>query len=667
MLHKEIPFLRLGLPLCAGIVSGLYFSPGNLFFITSSVIIILFFCSSLWFNKSLINIVYGLSLTIALFILGLLLYTKEKENISSLEPVKTLFAGELSDFPEEKENTFRMIFRSYSRIDKGNRTAISGSLVLYHKKGPEVALFLPGDHMLIQCTPVEITSRRNPCEFDYRFYMENQGIRYYAFTDSSDIIRHIIPEHRKLTHTALIIREKIIDMFRERGIRGERLALVAAITLGQKNMLDPEQKQHFIKAGVMHIMAVSGLHAVILSLFVFKLLFFLKGRLNVVRVFITILILWAFAFVTGLTPSVLRATLMFSFLQAGNIMRRPVNGINSVLASAFFLILFRPSVIFDSGFLLSYSAVIYIICFYRDLYLKLQFRHKIPDLIWQSAAVTIIAQAGTLPLTIMLFNRFPTWFILSNVIIVPLSSLVVITGCIFPMIFPVQFLSQFLARILDFLAGLTELLTEKASSLPLSSIENIGITRIECALLTITIFLFTRYLLTRKSISVLFPAGALLTFILATTVREISIRRTNELIVYNSIGSSTVGIRTGRILNIFSDTSLAIQEVDRHRAVLTLKERRYPTSGRICQVRAGEEKILITNSLTSAILKKKEPDYVILTGVRPSVEKVIRLNGSLKQLIVGSEASPGFRLPATSGISKKVYFVRKEGAYRKKL
>ena len=154
----------------------------------------------------------------------------------------------------------------------------------------------------------------------------------------SDILS---PDHRKLIHRALIIREKIIEMYQRRGITGERLALVAAITLGQKNMLDPEQKQNFIKAGVMHIMAVSGLHAVILSLFVFNLLFFLKGRFNILRILITILILWSFAFVTGLTPSVLRATLMFSFLQAGNLMKRPVNGINSVLASAFVLILIK--------------------------------------------------------------------------------------------------------------------------------------------------------------------------------------------------------------------------------------------------------------------------------------------------------------------------------------
>ena len=194
---------------------------------------------------------------------------------------------------------------------------------------------MPGDILIIRCTPVEIENRGNPYEFDYRFYHGKPGYKILCFTNSQDIIRHISPTHRKLIHRALIIREKIIGMFRERGIKGERLALVAAITLGQKSMLDPEQKMNFIKAGVMHIMAVSGLHAVILSLFVFNLLFFMKRRFNILRIIITILILWSFAFVTGLTPSVLRATLMFSFLQAGKLMKRPVNGINSVLASAF--------------------------------------------------------------------------------------------------------------------------------------------------------------------------------------------------------------------------------------------------------------------------------------------------------------------------------------------
>lgn len=669
MLHREIPFLRIGLPLCAGIVSGLCFSPGKVFYFVSLLILILFFCSSLFFNRYLTNIIYGISLTMSLYLAGLLLYSEEKNRISILEPEETLFTGVLDNVPEEKENTFKLIFRLDMLAGSNGQIPAGGSMVLYHRKDHQISSFLPGDRLIIKCTPLEIKSRGNPFEFDYRFYMENQGIRYYAFTDSSDIIKRYVPEKRKLTHSALIIREKIINMFRERGIKGERLALVAALTLGQKNMLDPEQKQYFIRAGVMHIMAVSGLHAMILSLFIFKLLFFLKGKLNIVRVVITIVILWAFAFITGLTPSVLRATLMFSFLQAGNIMKRPVNGINSVLASAFVLILIRPSVIFDAGFLLSYSAVIFIICFYRDLYMKITFRHWFPDLIWQSAAVTIIAQAGTLPLTIMLFNRFPTWFILSNIIIVPLSSLVVITGVLVPLTFPVQFLSQIIARILGSLTWLTEMLTERASSLPLSTIENIGISGVECIFLTITIFLFTRFLLSRKSVSVLYPLTALLLFVAAGTVREIPTRRTGELIVYNTTDYTTVGIRTGRILNTFTDTILSDPYVSRHCAMLNLKEMRNVITGNICFIKAGKENVLITGYLTGSLIKRASPDIVILTGAKPGIENNIQPAVSLRALVIGSEASRRFRLPLTTGTltSDTIHFVRSDGAFRRRL
>jgi competence protein ComEC len=669
VLHREIPFLRICLPLCAGIVSGLYFRPGNFFIFASGTIILAGFCASLFFNKFLTNKIYGIFLTMALFSCGLLLYNNQKNSISKLESDEALYSGILSDYPEEKENSFRLTVKLNQKILKETTRIVRGSVILYNKKEPLMSSLLPGDRLMIRFTPNEIINRGNPYEFDYRFYMENQGIRYYAFTDSNDFLTLTRPERRKLIHRALIIREKIIWMYRERGITGERLALVAAITLGQKNMLDPDQKQHFIKAGVMHIMAVSGLHAVILSLFVFNLLFFLKRRFNFLRVVITILILWAFAFVTGLTPSVLRATLMFSFLQAGNLMKRPVNGINSVLASAFVLILIKPSVIFEAGFLLSYSAVIFIICFYRDLYMKIQLKHWLPDLIWQSGAVTLIAQAGTLPLTIMLFNRFPTWFLISNIIIVPLSSIVVITGCLVPLTFPIHFLSQFLAGLLNYLTGLTEWLTEKASSLPLSTIENIGMMSVECILLSVTIFLFTFFLLKRESFSIHYPLAALLLWIFTGTVKDISTARTREVIVYNSISSATIGIRTGRVLNLYSDTIIAKPEVLKHCATMRLKLNIAQTDNKSRLIQTADKNILISGNLNQNIIQTHKPDIVILTGLYPHVEKGIDFIKPIEALVITSEASTAYYLPDNFGKETvdSVHFVRKSGAFRARL
>jgi len=669
VLHKEIPFLRIGLPLCAGIISGLYIKPDAAFLSVAGFIIISGFSASLFFNKLQVNLIFGLTLTFSLFLTGLLLYTNEKNSLSTLKPEKTIFAGALSDYPEEKENSYRLVIKLNRAITGDGSEPVKGSILLYNKKDPSAASLLPGDLLIIRCTPMEIVNRANPNEFDYRFFMENQGIRYYAFTRSSDFIKHIIPVHRKLIHRALITREKIIGMFRERGIEGERLALVAAITLGQKSMLDPEQKLSFIKAGVMHIMAVSGLHAVILSLFVLNLLFFMKKRFNVLRIVITILILWSFAFVTGLTPSVLRATLMFSFLQAGKLIKRPANGINSVLASACFLIILRPSAIFDAGFLLSYSAVIYIICFYYDFYQLLLFKNWLTDKIWQSAAVTIIAQAGTLPLTIMLFNRFPTYFILANITIVPVSNLLIVTGCLVPMFFHIHFLSHFLAMLLNYLTGLTEWLTFRAASLPYSTIEGIGLTTSGCILLSCTIFLFSYWLLKKRSIPLFYPLLFLVLFVLSGTLSEFSSKSSNELIVYNTVGSSTVGIRTGKILNLLSDTSVVLPEVKKHCATLGLRLKSTSLINGSYYLKTNGKKILITNSLNNKISTRFSPDILILTGFKPKIASDLKLNPTPGTIIVSSKATPGFRIPSQLRAAgcDSIHFVRKSGAFIKSL
>jgi competence protein ComEC len=527
------------------------------------------------------------------------------------------------------------------------------------------ASFFPGDLLIISCTPVEIVNRGNPYEFDYRFFMENQGIRYYAFTNSRNIINHIAPLHRKLIYRALIIRNKIIEIFRESGIKGERLALVAAITLGQKSMLDQEQKMNFMKAGVMHIMAVSGLHAIILSLFVLTMLFFMKRRFNPLRILITITVLWAFAFITGLTPSVLRATIMFSFLQAGKLMKRPSNGINSVLASAFFLIIMRPSVIFDAGFLLSYSAVIYIITFYQDFYLLLHFKNWLSDKIWQSAAITIVAQAGTLPLTIMLFNRFPTYFMLANITIVPVSNLLIITGCLVPMFFSIHFLSHYLAMLLNFLTGFTELLTSKAAALPYSTIENIGLTTPECIFLTTTIFLISFFLLKKKSIPIIFPVALLLVFVLTCTINDVHSKHTNELIVYNTTASTTIGIRTGKNLNLYSDSSMAGPEVKRHCAVLGLKITHTVLKNNELCLKAGNKRILITQHISNKLFEHYTPDIMIVTGAYPEIES------GLKQphaglIIVSSGVSSKFHFPSHIQVDS-IYYVASSGAIIKRI
>jgi len=665
VLYKEIPFLRIIIPLYAGVISGFYLDPDNQVIIFICTFCFAFLLISVPFDKSLTNSFFGISFFLALVVTGFLLYKSEKKSLSVLKPEKTDFICTVSDFPENRENSFRTRLKFNSIIKKGESVSVSGSIMVYFKKDTSINVLLPGDILKISCIPTEIINRGNPCEFDYRFYMENQGIRYMAFAGKEDIKVHKVPDKRDFRHKALIIRERIIDMYRNRGITGRNLALIAAMTVGEKGLLEQDQKEIFVKAGIMHIMAVSGLHAVVLSMFVFNLLFFLKGRFNILRIIVALLILWSFAFVTGLTPSVMRATLMFSFIQAGNLLKRPANSMNSVMASAFVLIIIRPSVLFDAGFLLSYSAVIFIIAFYRELWSKLNFKNFIADKIWQSAVVTIAAQAGTMSLSVMLFNRFPVYFLVTNLIIVPLSSLVIITGSLIPLLYPVVFLSEFFAQILNYLTVLTEYLTEKAASLPGSTIDHIGMTISEFVIMTAIIACIITVII-RKEIK---PVNLLLFLILIYTAfsvnKLIKTGRSNELIVYNVPGSTITGIRSGRSMYLYSSVNEIPSEVIRHCSTLGIKIKKTQHFQDPVCLKAGNKKILIAENIDADVFSTTQPEIIILSGKRPLI-KDLSASGKIPEMIIASsEVSSGFRLPSsiTAQLRQPVHYVRKSGAY----
>jgi competence protein ComEC len=634
VLNKEIPFLRICVPLCLGIITGLRVNPDTSGIILLAAISVIGFIISLFFNKLITNAAYGFFLFITLFSTGLILYDREKDSLSALESKPQIFTGTLTDYPEEKGKSFMLTVKLSRMVISGRSKPVKGSIILYNKKDSIETTLKPGDIIAFRCTPLPIVNRGNPYEFNYRFYMESLGIKYYAFTSHRELISVISPETRKLRYTALMIRKRIINMYEQRGITGKRLALAAAITLGEKEGLDPDQKQNFIKAGVMHIMAVSGLHAMILSMFVFNLLFFLKRRYNILRIIITILFLWAFAFITGLTASVMRATLMFSFLQAGNLLRRRVNGINSILASAFILILLRPSVIFDAGFLLSYSAVLFIIGFYNEFHNLLTFRNRITDLVWQSVAVTIVAQAGTLPLTIMLFNRFPTLFILTNAIIVPISSVVVITGCMIPFLYPMVHVSGMFAFALDRFTALTEYLTSKAASAPWSTIENIGLSYAECISLFLFISLILTFLIRKPRIKPVYPLAALLLFAVSVTTKYTSTLSGNELVIYNTPGYATIGLRKGKELIIYTENPELPAEVKRHSSVLGLKTELRLLTDSALVIKAGKRQIIIHDKPVKGWRTSENADIIIITGKRPFSESDLTPGASPFQEVI---------------------------------
>lgn len=667
MLTREVPFLRISLPMAGGIIAGHYLSPGNALIFLVSVIALAGLAVSFFFNRRPVNVIFGISMTLCLFIAGTALYTLQKRSLSVLPEKEMVLLCTVSEYPEEREKSFRFLAEMNATTGHGKPESLKGKVLFYLNKDSSTFKIKPGDMLLVKFLPQTITNRGNPCEFDYRFYMENRGCRYYAFIDSKDILKHIVPHHKKLVHKALIVRESVTEMYKSLGLSGSRLAVVSAITLGYRDMVDNDQKQEFIKAGVMHIMAVSGLHAGIVSLFVSNILFFLRKKLKWLSVTITLITLWAFAFVTGLSSSVLRASIMFSFLHAGGLMRRHVNSINSVLASSFIQMLIRPSVIFDSGFLLSYSAVISLICFYREFYLKLNFKNRLADRIWQAAAVTIVAQLGTLPLTVTLFNRFPTLFLILNIIIVPMVSVLVIAGCLIPVTFPIRFLSGIIAGLINVIAGLIEKIVHFASVLPFSTIENIGMTGTECLFFSGFIFSFLYWLLKRESVTLKVPLVFLLLFTVTGTVKQSINKGSAELIVYNSVNTTCMAVRSGKVLNICQSSASITPEALRHASVMGLRIKPLRIYRDSFSIQAGKIRICITDRVSKGLMKSQEPVIFILAGKRPFIDKAIsEHSGNIEAIVISTEVAEGFQVPESirKKFQGKIFSIRKSGAFR---
>lgn len=658
-----MPFLRITVPLCAGIVTALYFRPGGIVVASALGLGLALLLTGMLICKRERNHVSGVGLVLLLIAAGHLLYIKDSESLSTLVDTGSAIKVSLSEYPEKRKTNLRLLFRLDGIVTNDTILPLKGSILVYSGDEKVWRNALPGDEYLLNVNPLPVRNRGNPYEFDYAFYLRNRGIRYFCFADNSNVLASTRPSQRSLKQLALITRQRIIGMYAERGINNERLATVAALSLGEKSLLEEEQKKDYISAGVMHIMAVSGLHAVILSIFVMNLLFFLKGKYEIIRTLVAIVFLWAFAFVTGLTPSVVRATLMFSFLHGGRLMKRPVNPVNSLLASAFILIVAEPAVIFDAGFLLSYSAVLFIISFYRKLCELPGLESPVSQRIWQMAAVSLAAQAGTLPLTIMMFNRFPMYFLAANLIIVPLSSAVVIEACLIILTYPVRAVSELLAWLLSLSARLTDSITSFFASLPGSSVTGIGLTLAECIILTAALFVSFHYLLDRKHKSPFPMLFCLLLLAAAGTFISVRTRSTAELIVYNTGEAPEIAVRSGKCIDVWNRDAVLTPEVMRHSSVLRLRVRMHelPQGNNI--IKAGETKVIVNSRGTINAAAMQGADYLVLTHGGIEGARKASNNFPLTTVILAaglpswSDPGPGVR------DNKRIHFISFSGAF----
>ncbi|PLX15260.1 MAG: hypothetical protein C0597_09055, partial [Marinilabiliales bacterium] len=428
-LHQT-PFFRLVVPLMLGILFQIKFRLPSQYnpYILIGLLIISFLFLFLKLTASYnLNKIWGIVISLYLFFLGLELASLKQQKEYSFSDDKHTFIATLIEQPEEKEKSVKTILKLDLIKDSAQWTQNSSIVLCYLEKDSLSLQMNMGDEMLASAYINEPVHTGNPYAFNYKKYLSYKEIYNQCYIQSG---YYQVLTYNKGSKVKLIsnrLRQRLLNIYYANQIHGDEFAVLSALTLGYKSELTPEIKESFSTSGAMHILAVSGLHVGIIYIILCKLLFFLQ-RIKYGKYLqsaIIILMLFFYAFITGLSASVFRATIMFTFISIGKIFTRQVNIYNSIAASAFLLLLMNPYAIMNVGFQLSFAAVLSIVFFQPRLYSLLTINNTLVDYFWQLVSVSIAAQIGTFPITMFYFGQFPVYFMLTNIIVIPAVTIII--------------------------------------------------------------------------------------------------------------------------------------------------------------------------------------------------------------------------------------------------
>ncbi|WP_411893468.1 ComEC/Rec2 family competence protein [Winogradskyella sp. A2] len=422
--------IKLTFCLILGIILAHYLKLNQKLFLFTTTVL-LFAIGILWFVlKNKINRlpIFGTLVYLCMFCIGVNAY-----NINEEKSRTTHYTNQII-----KNDNSQIIFKVNERlkpdlynekyiveINSLNGKSASGKILINIKHDSLKTPLGVDDILYTTATLNNIQKPLNPHQFDYSKYLELKQVYHQLYLTHNNIF---LLDNSKSTIYGLAdkLRATINIKLTEAGFKKDVLSIINALLLGQRQSIDKSIYNNYVNAGTIHILAVSGLHVGILLWilnFIFRPLLYLK-RGNVLRPLVIITLLWSFAVIAGLSPSVTRAVTMFSIISIAMHYKRPTNIYNTLIISAFVILLFKPTFLFEVGFQLSYLAVFGIVSIQPMLYKLWRPKFLVSDKLWQIFTVTLAAQIGVVPISLFYFHQFPGLFFISNLVVIPFLSLI---------------------------------------------------------------------------------------------------------------------------------------------------------------------------------------------------------------------------------------------------
>ena len=534
------PFVRIFLFLASGIYVAFNFGAVRevpLFAYYAAIILLLIIAVILLPKKLSYSAhrIKGVVAGAALFLTGILI------TLPNLPPVpgqqtatRGTYLGIITSQPSSSDKTIKAVVIIKKRFDTLQSNLPQKAVIYLEKKGNKALNY--GDEIIFSATLKPPEAPGNPYQFNYKLFLKAKGIGLVAYipANSYQIIGNNPPNI--VTELALKLRNKTLKALRENGLTGEQYAVAAAIVLGYDDVMNDEIRQNYQRAGAMHVLCVSGLHVGVIYLVLASLLGFLNKsrKQKIVKTTVLLAAVWMYALLTGMAPSVMRATVMISFIIIGNEIERDKDAYNTLAMSAVFLLVYDPGFLFNVGFRLSYAAVLGIVTFYRPLYRLFYFKNIVIDKLWSATAVSMAAQAGAFPVAAMYFHFFPVWFLLSNLIIMLFSTIIISAGMLFILFSWVPVISGWIATALSGMIFLMNYLISIIGNFPVAGINDLYFPALKVILIYLMLIFGYNLIVLRKAAFTIPVLSTVLLLIIFETSHRYETLTQNKIIIYDA-------------------------------------------------------------------------------------------------------------------------------------
>ncbi len=568
-LFKTAPFIRLLVPFIIGILLQWYL---QISIITVLIALVCFGVAFLLFSflslteKFRLQFLQGLLLQLMILAAGMLVtWNKDVQHsdnwYGSYYKEGDFIIATIKEPLVEKTKSYKADAYIEQLVRSDSTIAGEGKLLLYFSKDSVAPGLAYGDKILINKKLIAIKNSGNPGAFNYQRYAAFQQTFHNVFLKNGDWVKLKGNNAKPFWQFIYSAKAKILSVLQTNITSSkDELGIAEALLIGYTNDLDKDLVQAYSNTGVVHIIAISGMH---LGL-IYGLLLWLFARMPIVKkskaaqAILILSCLWLFSLLTGGAASVIRSAVMFTFITFGTMFFRQSSIYNSLAASAFVMLCYNPYYLWDVGFQLSYLAVVGIVVFQKPIYNLLYVKNKYLDMIWKAAALTTAAQILTFPVCIYYFHQFPLLFLITNLIAVPLSTIVLYAEILLVAFSWIPIVGLYIGKITGWLLWLMNKIILWVNELPFAVWDKIPANVFTTWLLYATVICIAAWLINKNKKMLQWSLAFCAGFVLFHTIIAWQVKSQQKFIVYNVPQHQAIDFVEGNNYRFVGDSILLI-------------------------------------------------------------------------------------------------------------